>query len=249
MLLHVLATAGVLTTKQLQCLIPTSVRSLRRYYHDYLIDHRTAPLALKQFGLQQVYQELRLYSLGSVGRAWLDWQGVTYPTYEGYAMMQLTHDVLCNEVIMALIEMLGQHDKSPSWYGKQEAQLWSVDSKEQTCILEPDGLLIAKGRDSRAWTIEFHNENHRNRAAEKVARYERVARSGQWRTAWPLDAFPIVLIVSHKKAVMDGYADALAEQRRRGLACTYLGKPLQHILDRKQLDRWVDLSSGQAVQL
>lgn len=246
-ILHVLATAGALTTHQLQRLIPTSQRSLRRYYHDYLIDHRAAPLTLKPFALTSVFQELRLYSLGSVGRAWLTWQGMRYAAYEGYAMGQLTHDVLCNEVVISLIETLGRQDAPPAWYGKLEAQLWTTDGKEQTCALEPDALLVGKRR--QAWAIEFHNENHRNRAAEKIERYEAMARRDLWRTTWPLDSFPTVLVVSHKKAVMDGYSDALAEQQRRGIACTYLGKPLQQILEGKQLNTWVDLLSGRPVTL
>lgn len=248
-LLEVLMTAGALTTTQLQSLLPISRRSLRRYYLDYLIDHHTAPFSLRQFEMPKHFRELRLYSLGSIGRAWLDWQNLTYPTYEGYQVQQLTHDVLCNEIVLALRCAMAQSNQQVSWYGKAEAQVYSADSRDTNRLLEPDAMLIAKDKRQQAMVVEFHNETHRNRTAEKVERYERIARTEAWRASWPIDTFPLVLVVSHKKTVMDGYTDALTAYQPRGLACTYLGKPLQHILERRQIDSWVDLRTGRRIQL
>lgn len=248
--LELLATAGVMTTSQLLSHIPLASRSLRRYHLQHLVDHLRAPKELLKHNLPQQYRKMRLYTLGIAGQAWVELQKRQVNRYNDHRVMQVTHDVLCNEVVSALICAAEEAGYDTTWYGKLEARVRDNEHERRICVLEPDALLVLrKNRRKVAFAIELHNEDHRNRAIEKVERYEQVARGDVWRRAWPLDEFPFVLVAFHRKPVVNGYADVLTDLNRRGLACTYLARPLGQILSRHQLDTWVNLASGQNTRI
>lgn len=113
-------------------------------------------------------------------------------------------------------------DYAVDWLGKYEARVYGIEGNQRTCVLEPDALLIftKPNKPKLAFVIEYHNEDHRNRAEAKVEKYETQARNHYWRQTWPLDNFPIVLAALTKKAVPDGYIDAVKNAKARGLRCS-----------------------------
>lgn len=241
--LDALTTAGVLTTRQLQTLVPVSVRSLKRYHFQHLVNHLYAPDRLAAFPLPMATtHRLRLYTLGTLGLAIAAEKGSFVPSYAGYSAHQLTHDVLCNQVALTLMAYGKVQGYSPTWYGRYEARVFGSESGKTRCVLEPDALLIfTKAHTSkRAFLIEYHNEDHRNRARDKVERYEREARNQYWRDTWPLDDFPLVLAAFTHKAVADGYTAAIREVRGRGLRGRFLGK--QFTVTDEQPAQWWDFA-------
>lgn len=238
---HALSVAGVLTTHQLQALTQVSFPSLKRYHLQHLVDHLVAPKSLTSFGFPNTTtKRLRLYTLGLVGQALAEYNGHKPVTYAGYGQAQITHDVLCNQVVIGLIQYGQQQGYTPAWHGKYEARVYGIEGGQRACILEPDALLIFTKRDAPklAFAIEYHNEDHRGRASDKVDRYERESRNHYWRETWPLDSFPIVLSAFSKKAVADGYIDAIKKAKARGLHCRFLGK--KFVVNPKQPQRWRD---------
>ncbi len=225
--INVLITAGVLTTMQLQAITHASVRSLRRYHFQHLLNHLYAPESLAHLPINPVdSSRLRLYTLGTLGLAIAQEQGKNVPSYAGYGSQQLAHDVLCNQVVLDLIQHGKARGYAATWYGKYETRVYGADTAKTRCVLEPDALLIFHKANApkRAFLIEYHNEDHRNRTRDKVDRYEREVRNQFWREFWPLDDFPLVLAAFTHKVVADGYVEALGEVRGRGLQCRFLGK-------------------------
>jgi hypothetical protein len=161
--------------------------------------------------------------LGAVGQALAQLKNVPVPLYAGYGAAQITHDVLCNQVSLSLLQQGAVAGYEPVWLGKYEAQVHSADG---TCVLEPDSLLIFRkpGETPLSFVIEYHNEDHRGRCMEKVEKYERAERDQYWREAWPLENFPTVLVAFTHKAVSAGYLDAVRRVRGRGQRVRYLGK-------------------------
>jgi hypothetical protein len=226
---NVLITTGVLTTKQLQSILNISIRSLTRYHYQHLLNHLYAPDSLTQFSFPHAFtNRLRLYTLGTLGTAIAEAKEQLVPSYAGYSSHQITHDVLCNQVALNLIQYGKSLGYTPTWYGKYEARVYGQETGKTKCLLEPDTLLVFNkpNHPKRAFIIEYHNEDHRNRTRDKVERYEREARSQYWRDTWPLDEFPVVLAAFTHKAVADGYTEAVVEVRGRGLRCQFLGKQL-----------------------
>lgn len=242
--MNVLASTGVLTTRQLQSLTNVSVRSLKRYHRQHLLDHLMAPPSLQAIPFPKAATtHLRLYTLGAIGHAIMELQERFVPVYLGYGTHQLTHDVLCNQVALNLIHYGKAQGYTSTWYGKYEARVFGSESGKRKCVLEPDALLIfTKAHTAkRAFLIEYHNEDHRNRARDKVERYEREARNPYWRDIWPLDDFPLVLAAFTHKAVADGYTAAIREVHGRGLRCRFLGK--QFAVTDEQPAQWWDFDS------
>ncbi len=222
-----LTTTGVLTTIQLQSLVQISKRSLNRYHQQHLIDTLIAPELLERFQLPSAKtSRVQLHTLGAVGLAIAEHRGQLAASYTGYGTHQIVHDVLCNQVAINLIQHAKNNGYQVDWYGKYEARVYGKDAGKTKCVLEPDVLLVftKPNQPKRAFIIEYHNEDHRNRTQDKVERYEREARNQYWRETWPLDEFPIVLAAFTHKAVADGYTEAVADARGRGLCCRFLGK-------------------------
>lgn len=248
--LSALTSTGVLTTVQLQSLVQVSTRSLNRYHQQHFIDTLIAPESLEKFQLPiSKTTRLQLHTLGVVGLAIADLREQLTSSYAGYSSHQITHDVLCNQVALNLI----QHGKAlgytPTWYGKYEARVYGQETGKTKCLLEPDTLLVFSkpNKPKRAFIIEYHNEDHRNRTRDKVERYEREARNQYWRDTWPLDDFPIVLAAFTHKAVADGYTEAVAEVRGRGLRCQFLGKKFA-VKDANPA-QWWDFNRKQSVDV
>jgi hypothetical protein len=245
-----LTTAGVLTTRQLKTLTHVSVRSLNRYHFQHLVDHLYAPTQLTAFSFPLVaLNSLRLYTLGTLGLAIAAEKGHLVPSYAGYSSRQITHDVLCNQVALNLIQFGQAKGYTPIWYSKYEARVYGQEGGKTKCVLEPDALLVFSKPNSpkRAFIIEYHNEDHRNRTRDKVERYEREARNPSWRDVWPLDTFPLVLAAFTHKAVADGYTEAVAHVRGRGLRCRFLGK--QFAVTDAQPAQWWDFEAQKLVDI
>ncbi len=246
----VLTTAGVLTTGQLQAITNVSIRSLRRYHFQHLVNHLYAPEKLTAFPFTAIATNtLRLYTLGTLGLAIATEKGNLVPSYTGYSSHQITHDVLCNQVVLNLIQYGKSKGYSPIWYGKYEARVYGSESGKTKCVLEPDAMLVftKPNMAKRAFIIEYHNEDHRNRTRDKVERYEREARNQYWRDTWPLDDFPIVLAAFTNKAVADGYTDAIGDVRGRGLRCRFLGK--QFVVNDSQPVQWWDFDAKKMIDI
>lgn len=247
--LDALTTAGILTRAQLKHLTSVSNRSLNRYHKQHLIDTLIAPDTLTAYGLAHSSRRLRLYTLGMVGLAVAEQKERLAATYIGYGTHQITHDVLCNTVVLSLIKTGAAAGYRCDWYGKYEARVYGMDGNLKACILEPDALLIftKEGEPPRPFIIEYHNETHQNRVLEKVEKYEREARNQQWRDTWPLDHFPTVLAAFTHKAVATGYNDALRRVRGRGLRCRYLGQ--QFALNKDDPAAWWDFNGRETINI
>ena len=249
--IDLLASVGILTFHQLTSLVPLSARTLRTYHSRYFVDYHLAPSQIDVHELPQKHSHLRLYTLGAVGRAIAQNRDQKIIDYEGYAAHQIVHDILNNQAVVTLINAASQYGYAATIYGKYEAQVYGREHGQTKCLLEPDTLLIFRkdGAPKRAFVIEFHNEDHRGRAIEKVAKYERESRSHYWREAWPLDDFPIVLTCFHADAVMTGYEEGIDKSRGRGLKCRYFAKSIQRIIANDRVDTWFDLGQQKAVHL
>jgi len=222
-----LATAGILTLRQLQVLTDISGRHLRRLHQQYVVDRlQLDPETQSRLAelLDANRSECIVYFLGPVGLEIVKVAGRTAPSgYTGFGTARIIHDVLAAEVVIRLSRDFQAAGWETLWLGRHDA---SVLDERGRVVLEPDALLILrKGEKEVRFVLEFHNEPQGGyRAAEKVERYERVYRDGHWRESWQTDTMPPILAVFIHSGVGKGYMNAVQAQSRLGLRNRFLGK-------------------------
>ncbi len=245
--IQLLSTGGVFLEKQLMELTGASIRTLQNYRKSNYIDLLPPPLKLGT-----LIKKPRVYALGPVGLALAELQNELVPTgYLKTSHDRVTHDVLCNLVYYQIYEAALAHGYVAVLHGKYET---TIHNKKNQPILEPDSMvtLVKEGsQEEIPLLIEYHNENHSSRAAEKIRKYEHVYREGYWRSQWHLDRFPPILIATTHLAPATGYDEQIKKHMRgAGLKCTFLMKSLRRLLDENlsPLD-WFDLEKNQKVNL
>jgi hypothetical protein len=156
-----------------------------------------------------------------------------------YTQSRIAHDLILNEIVLRLASAAREAGWRTFWAGTNAAEI--RNGSEQ--LIEPDALLILeKGSERKLFAIEYHNEeDKRQRAFEKVRRYERAReRPEAWMSAWQVETFPPVLAVFRDNAVGLGYRDAARELNARG---AYYGKALEGIA-KGSLREWLNVASG-----
>jgi hypothetical protein len=246
-----LAVAGVLTSAQLHQVAGVSLRTLRRYHYQHVLDRLyVTPTTLSAAGLAPDPIALRLYTLGAVGSALatLHQPARLLPSgYTGYGMHRITHEVLTNEVVIRLAHAAVSLGYEPLWHSKYEA---TVHDDAGRPVLEPDArLVLRRGTERHHYVVEYHNEAYGSRAEQKVRKYEATYRDGHWQRAWNTSEMPTVLVVWAHKAVGTGYREAVEAARARGLRCTYLGKPWQAVISGERPLQWLNFNTGKLVEL
>jgi hypothetical protein len=235
-----LAMGGVLSAQQLS--IPG--RTLRYHRKNRLLERLFIPAAemdsfIEFFG--QGEDQCALYCLGVEGEqiARQRWSFAPLTGYLAYTPSRVLHDLILNEIVLRLASAAREAGWRTFWAGTNAAEI--RNGSEQ--LIEPDALLILeKGSERKLFAIEYHNEeDKRQRAFEKVRRYERAReRPEAWMSAWQVETFPPVLAVFRDNAVGLGYRDAARELNARG---AYYGKALEGIA-KGSLREWLNVASG-----
>lgn len=227
-----MAMGGVFTVTQLD--IP--VRRMRAYQHKKLFSrllHTT------------LYGE-PLYCLGEIGERIVRQRYAPMPPLTGYVeytQSRVLHDVYLNEVVLRMAEAARAKGWRTWWVGTNAAEI----RKGSEQIVEPDSLLVLEREGQRkAFAIEYHNEeDKRQRAFEKVRRYERLRDMPDlWMNAWELDEFPAIVAVFRDAAVGNGYRAATQEMQTQN---TYYGKLLNAFAPGEtfqNLQEWVNVNTG-----
>lgn len=226
--LDLLSVGGVLSAARLGI----QPRMLRHWSAFGLFERlQIAPQEVKRhyenFGLKD--GDPTLYCLGAVGLEIATGRHETLPPsgYQGYSSMRVMHDLMTNEIVLRAAEKLGASGGTVEWLGKYEITL---STREGAVMLEPDALLrFRKGDEERAFVFEYHNEDKRTRAIEKVEKYERAHEGGDWQKRWDVEWFPPVLAICWQEIVAKGYVGATSNRRR--LNCSYYVKILKSVLE------------------
>lgn len=244
--IDLLAVAGVLTDQQMNTLINVALRSRLRYYKQHILDRLPIhTLDLDALGLPCSY----VYALGAVGLEIAALRHDLVPTgYIGYGVHRITHDLLCNQVAISVLQAAAHHGWTPSWRSRYEATVHDDDGRP---VLEPDAMLVLEAASGarRQFVVEYHNEDTSRRAATKIAKYERAFRDGNWQQEWGTDVMPLVLVSWTHNAVATGYKAAIEEAARLGLRCTYLGKPWSSVIQNSTPGMWKNFRTGEVVNV
>jgi hypothetical protein len=227
-----LCTAGVLTYGQIQELLGVSDRLLRKYTSkDYQLFHRLPPMHehLRGLGFKDETKHLRLYCLGKVGLKMAELSKVRVPDYYlGAAQDNITHDVLCNEVIRYLIRAARALGWTWDWRSRYRGAVRLEAGPDKKVVhVEPDAVLRftePKGA-YHVCVLEYHNEDTRRRALEKFEKYEELHHLGtstfykvpsQVFEPWWYVRTPILLVASTHMAPLNGFKHAI--DTRQGAA-------------------------------
>jgi hypothetical protein len=235
----VLATCNVMTSSQIRRLTGiASEYTLIRYCHSGILNRlNVGSQELKDLGMPQDVDKHkrnlnRLNVLTPLGvEVARNYDYDIPPTYEGYRVGMMLHDVLCNEAIVRLAMVARGSNMRVVLMKRTESNLYDPKG---TMVLSPDMVMGFSHRHEEDDVhgkpmnviIEFHNEDSGVRAAEKVEKYERIARDAiaPWRDQWGTDVFPPVIAVFRAEAVGKGYAQAVSERKSRmSLAVQYYG--------------------------
>lgn len=243
-MLAALGVAGVLTDSQLTSLVPLSQNTQIRYYQQHLVDR--LPRSLVADSALQLAPFRHLYTLGLVGLALAEmWYGLVPKGYDTQRVNRVPHDLKCNQVVLELLGALRGAGRLATWRSRYEATVHDEQGRPQ---LEPDALVRWQGGAGvRQVVVEYHNEDSGRRARKKVDLYERVQREGHWQRAWDTGEMPRVLVVWTHDAVGEAYRAVLRQQV--GVRCCYLGKPWQSVVEDKLPTWWVDLRTGEVVNV
>lgn len=240
-LIALLATTGILTTRQMNALLKVAPSTLRKYQSEeyQLIRWRYAPR-----NVPSCFPHKRLehvYTLTEVGIAIARERGWCSEHFERYNHHRAVHDLLCNEAATRFIQATQNIGMECEWLGAWESRL---HGKDGDVILEPDSLLrVRRGDTEKAFAVEYHNEDDRRRSGDKVKRYEDAAVAKQWEWQWKLDRFPTVLIAVTNKVVIDGYIGVLETWGAERIKCRYLAKSIEAVTDdNDDMTQWLDVN-------
>ncbi|MFZ5885599.1 MAG: replication-relaxation family protein [Chloroflexota bacterium] len=244
-----LAMGGVLSARQLG----VNLRSMADYVAMRLVSRVSVAPSLTS-SLSDVFQitdgrekaHQRLFCLGVNGEQIVQHRFPFAPLtgYQSYTDLRILHDLILNEIVFRLAEAARQAGWRTFWAGTNAAEIRA--GSEQ--LIEPDALLILeRGEERKAFAIEYHNEeDKRQRAFDKVRRYERARQKTElWTSAWQVETFPPVLAVFRDNAVGLGYRDAVRELNAQG---TYYGKSLEGIA-KGVLQEWLNVRTEKRERL
>ncbi|RMH95903.1 MAG: hypothetical protein D6681_12690, partial [Calditrichaeota bacterium] len=157
-----------------------SKSSLSRFLKDRILDrlpfrHEEVQAAFSEYRLPQG-DDILLYILGPVGiEIARERYGTTPPTgYLAYPLNRTMHDVVVNEVVLAIGTKAQARGWEMSWMSKYESTLY----RDGRPILEPDAFFILRRAETELpFILEYHNEDKRTRGIRKVRTYEMVCAS------------------------------------------------------------------------
>lgn len=240
-----LAMGGVMSASQLA----VNLRSISHYVGLGLI----ARVSEKELNLQtdifavtdgRNKSHTKLFCLGTVGEQIARQRFSPVPPLTGYLTYtpsRIAHDLFLNEIVLRLAETARAQGWRTYWAGTHAAEL----RKGSEQMMEPDALLILENDHQRkAFAIEYHNEeDKRQRAFEKVRRYERVREQRDlWQGGWEVETFPPVLAVFRDNVVGNGYREAAKELNAQA---AYYGKSLTAFtMPDHDLAEWVNAKTG-----
>ncbi len=247
--LDLLFAGGIMTVEQLG-LTP---RTLRRYAAKRIVDRyafspKFVVRKLGEYGLQVTNGQL--YTLGPVGAEIARMRhGVTPPSgYLAFTLERVLHDVIVNEIVQRIAREADVHGWKTIWASKYEATIFKEGQEIQ--LLEPDAFIrLEQGEREYPFLIEYHNEDKRTRATQKVYRYESAYDSNLWQETWEVadDAFPPLLAVFRNKIVNEGYKDGLREMG--SVHCHFYGRTLNGFLANGGLDDWFHYNRQERAQV
>lgn len=236
--LDLLFAGGIMTVDQLG-LTP---RTLRRYAAKRIVDRyafspKFVIQKLGEYGLQVT--DGQLYTLGPVGAEIAKMRhGVTPASgYLAFTLERVLHDVIVNEIVQRIAREAEAHGWKTIWASKYEATVFKEGQEIQ--LLEPDAFIrLEQGEREYPFLIEYHNEDKRTRATQKVYRYEGAYDSDLWQETWEIagDGFPPLLAVFRNKIVNEGYKDGIKEAG--AIHCDYYGRTLKGFLAEGGLNDW-----------
>lgn len=238
--LDLLFVGGIMSVDQ----IGLTSRTLRRYAAKRVVDrYAFAPSfviqKLGEYGLS--VENGQLYTLGPVGAHIAEMRhGVKPPSgYLAYTLERVLHDVIVNEIVLRIAAEAKAHGWQIVWASKYESTIF----RDEVPILEPDAFirLEREGGDVRAFLIEYHNEERRTRAIQKVRQYERAWESDLWQESWEVERFPPLLAVFRKEIVGEGYLDGIKESAPVDVA--YYGRALSSVLSDGGLADWFHINT------
>ena len=236
--LDLLYAGGIMTVDQLGL----NPRTLRRYASKQIVDRYAFSPSfvierLGEYGL--VVESGQLYTLGPVGVEIAQMRHGVKPSsgYLAYTLERVLHDVVVNEIVMQIARQAGVDGWELNWASKYESSLF----REDMPILEPDAFIcLEREGEERPFLIEYHNEDKRTRAIQKVRQYERAWESNLWQNVWEVDDFPPLLAVFKNQIVGEGYLDGIKEAAP--VDCTYYGRALAGIWGEDGLENWFNIN-------
>jgi hypothetical protein len=108
--------------------------------------------------------------------------------------------------------------------------------------------VLSRGGENVVLTIEHHNEDAGRRAAEKVERYEKVAREGYFR-GWNVKSDALLVLVTFlHTAVGTAYTEAVRAYPAL-LRCKYLGRRFWTLRTQGDYGVWMELPSMKRLDL
>lgn len=236
--LDLLFAGGIMTVEQLG----VNARTLRRYAAKRVVDRYpfSPNLVIKRLGEYGLTVENgQLYTLGPVGAKIAEIRhGIKPPSgYLAYTLERVLHDVIVNEIVQRIAKQASVEGWETIWASKYESSLF----REDTPILEPDAFIRLERVDEEyPFLIEYHNEDKRTRAIQKVRQYERAWESDLWQDTWEADEFPPLLAVFRNEIVGEGYLDGIKESSPVG--CSYYGRSLKGVLELNGLENWFNIN-------
>lgn len=236
--LDLLFAGGIMTVDQLDL----NPRTLRRYAAKRVLDrYAYSPSfvveTLGAYGLQ--VENGQLYTLGPVGSHIAEIRhGIKPPSgFLAFSVERVLHDVIVNEIVFRVFQEAEANGWQIIWASKYESSIF----REDVPILEPDAFIRLE-RDGAVFPflIEYHNEDKRTRAIQKVRQYERAWESDLWQAPWEIDEFPPLLAIFRKPIVGEGYKDGIKESRPVGV--DYYGRALSSVLAAGGLAEFVHIN-------
>ena len=236
--LDLLYVGGIMTVDQLAL----NPRTLRRYaakqiVNRYAVSPGFVSERLGEYGL--VAGNGQLYTLGPVGAEIVQMRYRVKPAsgFLAYTLERVLHDVIVNEIVLRVIRQAEGEGWSVDWASKYESTIF----REDTPILEPDAFIrLEREGEELSFLIEYHNEDKRTRAVQKVRQYERAWESDLWQKTWEVQDFPPLLAVFRKEIVGEGYLDGIKESAP--VDVTYYGRALKGIWEEDGLVTWFNIN-------
>jgi hypothetical protein len=237
--LDLLYAGGIMTADQLGM----TTRTLRRYANRriiarYIWSSKNIVHELGEYGL--LVENGKLYTLGMVGAEIASTRHGKKPSaeYLAYRFERVLRRVIVNQIILRIAAEGEAHGWDMVWMGKQEARLFRDDD----LILEPDAFIrLERGDEEYPLLIEYHHENKRRRAIQKVHDYEYAWESNLWQEAWDVNSFPSVLVVFRNQIMGEGYLDGVKEASP--VRCDYYGRLLEGIWEKGGMDSWFHINA------
>jgi hypothetical protein len=208
------ATGGVAALMHYQTLLGIAPRTIRKYGELGLLERlpdRTPKL--RKIGLKEPTADLRLYTLGPVGHAMAEMESIVAPSGYHAIIDRVTHDFLATHVIVKVLLAAQARGYDWEWRNRYQATVHFSYGKRS---IEPDAAIrLTKPGEQKpkVFLLEFHNEDHSKRVAEKLYHYYSVRGGQSLKTMQPWwdNPHPILLAVSPYPAPVNAYFYAFTD--------------------------------------